>query len=874
MLFGYNFRTALVNIDRMIQHIQRHFKTTALLSLFFALGFLGQSQSVTRVKGQVFDAQTKETLPFVNISFKGTNVGTSTDLDGKFAIQTRFPSDTLVIDYIGYETQALFIPQGERTKLDIFLEQETLQLQEVTIAAEKQKYSKKNNPSLELAKKVLRNRDQNRLRGQEYYSYRQHEKVRADINNITEKFKDRRMVRQFDFLFDYIDTSQINGRTFLPIFMRETLSDLYYQRSSNTVKEYRRAQKITTLDENNEFTSLNNLIDLMYQDIDIYENKVNLLDLQFVSPLSSNGEDFYRYYIQDTIEFKGDSVIDLAFFPADKADLGFRGNLYISNDERYTVIRAELHTIKDINVNWVRDLSIVQEYEMQDSVFIKTKDELVIDYSLTQNGIGFFGTRTVDYSNFDFNKPEDLSIFRGIENVIDAPDLAKDDSYWSNNRIESLNKNEQDLYSMMDTLSNNRKFKRYVKWSEFLTTGYWKMGAFELGPYATFLSFNSTEGFLLRLGGGTTDLFHNKIKLEGYGSYSFKAQRWKYYGSFLYSFNDKWKSNPRHYIKLTGERTSIFPGLEVEGVSPENFLLSFQRGESTRLLLNERYQLDYRKEIPGFAYSLALIHKQRKPLGTLSFPRLNPDTMEEELLSDITTMEVGVGFRFAPNEQFLQGKNYRTQLYNEYPIISVKYIAGLSDVLDGQYDYHKLYLRVFKRAKWVEIGTTSILLEGGKTFGKDIPYLLQFVARANQTYSHEFSSFNMMNFLEFVSDQYVSLQMEHHFKGYFLNSIPTIRKLKLRELITFKVIYGGLSDANNPNLNPHLVQFTKDKNGNPTTYTFGDTPYIEGSIGFSKIFKVLRVDLVRRFTHLNHVNVPTLFGHKGWGLRVQSSVEF
>ena len=831
------------------------------------------AQKVTKIRGKVFDAQTGEALPFVDVGLKGTNVGVSTDLDGRYNIETRFASDTVFASFLGYETQYIPITKFKTNRITFRLKSEALQIETVEIKEKKTKYSKKNNPAIDLAQKVLSNRYTNSLKGKEYYSYNQQEKINIDINNITEGFKDTPFLRNLDFMWDYIDTSEINGKTYLPIFMRETLSSIHYKKDGNVLKERRKASRYTDIEESLDPQTINDAIDALYQDVDVYEEKIDLLDQQFVSPFAKVGYDFYRYYIIDTTEVNGKEAINLAFIPAVKGNFGFTGNIYVSNDNKFTVLKVDMGIIQGINLNFVRDLRIIQEFEALGDDYIKTRDEVIIDYAITENSFGLYGSRTLYYSDFDFTKPEDESVFGGIENII-YEDNAKEQSeeYWSDNRIRPLEENDIELYEMIDSLKNDPYYKRYVYVSKIVVTGYASMGPVSAGPVATFVSFNRVEGLNLRFGLETNSNLSKKFHLQGYIARATRTEQWKYSGGITYSFNRDWTENPRHFLRFTIERESSFPGQDLQFFSPDNFFLSFQRGEANKMLLSNTYEANYVHEMNGFSYFIDLRHKQRMPLGALEFYSLDEEG-ERVFQEDITTTEAAIGFRYAPNEQFIQQKKNRTQIFNEYPIITMRYTHGFKDILNGQYEFNKLKLNIFKQFEWLTAGTSNIVFDAGKTWGR-VPYILQEIPRGNQTFAYQLTSYNMMNFLEFVTDQFVSLNAEHYFYGYFLNRIPGIRRLKLREVVSFKAFYGSLSDENNPNLNPDLLQFPTNNDGNISTFLIGSEPYMEASVGFTNILKVLRFDVVQRMNYLDQPNVPALFGQKGLGIRVRIHVEF
>ena len=846
--------------------------TLILLNIFFSTFVIGQS--VTKVRGKVYDAKTKEALGFVDVGFKGTNVGVSTDLDGQYSIDTRFPSDTLFASFLGYKIQYKAIVRNTTNNLDFYLEPEGFISETIEFKEKKTKYSKKNNPAVDLYKKVIFNRYKNWLKNKDYYSYEQHEKIRLDLNNITEEFKDRALFKKWSFLWDYVDISDFNGKTYLPVFMRETLSDIYFKRDGNDLKEIRKAYKYTNLDETIDPLTINDILDVLYQEVDVYAEKIDLLGHQFISPFSGTGYNFYRYYILDTTEVNGKSAINLAFIPAVKGDFGFTGNIYVTNDTNYTVLRVDLGIINGINLNFVRDIKITQEFDNFEGAYIKTKDQTIVDYALTENSVGAYGSRTLYFRNFSFDKPEDYDVFSGHEKIVYIPEShRRDDDFWENNRLAPLTKQDRNVYQMIDRLVKDKYYQRYLYIGKFILTGYLPVGGLSVGPVPTFINFNRVEGLNLRFGGETNIFLNKKFKFQGYASRSFKIDLWKYSTGFTYTFNEDWLKNPKHFLQLTAERETTFPGQETVFFNPRNFLLSFQRGNPTKMLLHNNYQLRYVREYRGLSYHASVRHITRSPLGSLEFFSFDEENNRVEI-DPIVSSEVTFGFRFAPNERFIQGREKRTQIFNQYPILTAQVTQGFKGVLGSQFQYTKARVNLFKQFQWLTWGKTNLVLDMSKTWG-DVPYIMQDIPIGNQTYAYELRSFNLMNWLEFASDRYIAFNFDHFWYGFFFNRIPLIKDLKIREVMSFKAVYGRMSDERNPFLNPGIMQFSPDVFGEQATYLFQkNIPYMEASIGVSNILKLLRIDVVKRFNYLEHNNVPSLFGVKGLGILARIHAEF
>lgn len=834
------------------------------------------SQKMTSVKGMVTDAQTKEPLPFVNVAFLGTPVGTTTDLDGSYSIDTKWGSDSLQISFVGYALTTIPVKLGASQKIDIALNPSTLTLGEVVVKEKRGGYKRKDNPAVELIKKVIDHKDKNRMEAQDFYEYEKYEKIELALNNITDEFREKRTFRKFQFIFDYVDTSKLNGKPYLPVFIRETASHIYFRKNPKAEKEYRQGIKLSGMDEYFEADNLTTLTDILYQNVDIYENNVTMLGLQFISPLSPAANAFYRFYIIDTIQYLGNEVIDLAFMPVNKQDVGFKGDLYILNDSTYAVVKADLGISEKINLNFVQDLKLVQEFTREGGVWILTKDQVVADLAFSKGASGFFGSRSVLYRNHVFNTERDGSLYSGTEKIVEEKGADKqDDDFWAQARQEKLSKHEEGVYQMIDTLQKVPAFRRTMDIITLLLSGYKQAGKVEIGPIGSFYSFNSVEGFRLRFGGMTTINLLPKVKLEGYAAYGFKDQKLKYSGAVTYSFQEDFKSNPKHYVRFSHQHETSFVGQNLDFVVEDNFFLSFKRGGSDKMLFYDSWKGEYFLETNSkFSWGLTYENKKQRPLGSLRFDYTDSDTREPISLPDLTTSEISTILRFAPNEQFIQTKQFRYPMFNKYPIFTLKYAVGLNGFISGEYDYQKLSLNIFKRFYLSIFGITDVEVEGGKIFGTGVPYFLLDLPRANQTYANQKRSYNLMNFLEFANDSYISWRTEHFFNGFIFNKIPLLKRLKLREVLVFKGVWGALSDKNNPLKNPELIQFINDDKGQQQTFTLESKPYMEAGAGIMNIFKFGRIDFVKRLTYLDNPNIPKLFGVKGLGIRGMVKFEF
>lgn len=851
-----------------------------ILLLFPALSSSAQENVI--IKGKVIDAQTKEVLPFATVSLVGDQgIGTTTEIDGNFELELEEWPDSLIASYIGF--QPLTIPlniNATNQELIFALKSNSQTLKAVEVVAKKKRYRRKNNPAVELIKKVMANKKYNRPEGQDYYEFEKYEKVEFAINNFSDNFfEKRKLFKKFKFLEEYMDTTGTGKAATLPFYLREIVSKVYYRKNPQANKEFRHAIKMTGIDEWLDDESISGLNDVLYQEIDIYQNNIFLFKQNFLSPINDAlGNMFYRYYIIDTIQYKGQEVIEMAFLPANKQDMGFKGNLLILNDSSYALVKADLSFTKQVNINWVEDLKIIQEYEKKENSWVMIKDEISTDFLLSKKAPGIFAKRTVMYRNQKFNQERDAEIYKGAEEIVDIPVNAEhqDEEFWKEARHVPLTEKETQIYQMVDTLKTVRPFRNTMNALTILSTGYFDTKYFEIGTWNTFLAGNDVEGVRLSFGGTTSPNLFSKVQLEGYAAYGLKDYKLKYHTAASYSFNDNWRDNPRHYIRFSYMHDNKLIGQTMKFQYDDTYFFSFIRGNSSRALRLNSLEINYVKEFKNdFRLQLTGLTQNHKPIGSLQFNYSSSEFPNGlETLYDLNITSFQTRLRWAPNETFVQGRNYRHPIFTRYPVFNFYYTKGLKDVLGGDYNFDRFEVSVFKRIFMAPFGYTDMFLEGGKIWGKGIPYYMLLVPRANQTLTAQYFSYNLMNFMEFTNDFHLSWNFQHFFKGYIFNKLPLLRRLKLREVVSLKGVWGKLSDDNNPETNSEFIQFLKDENGESITSSLQSKPYMEFSVGVGNIFKVLRIDLIKRLTYVDNPDVPTMFGVKGLGLRMVGGFSF
>ena len=782
--------------------------------------------------GNVIDAETKQPIPFANIFFKGTTIGVTSDFKGNFSLETKSPTDSLTVSCISYKIQSIKVIKNRFQEINFELESTEFDLPEVVIIAGE-------NPAEILLRKIIENKENNNRKEFEAYQYEVYNKIQIDANNINEKFQNRRILKPFHFIFDYVDTSTVNGKTYLPIFLTETISDFYFRKTPKSEKEVIKAAKVSGIENESMLQFLGD----MFQRYDFYDNYITFFQKNFISPISNSALNSYRYYLIDSNYIDNKWCYKLMFKPRRKQELTFTGHFWV-HDTTYAIKSFEIKIAEDANINYIADLVLRQEFELiEGKYWMVVRDQGVGDFNVFDNSkktLGFFGTKTTTYRNFIFNQLKDKKFYSLPTNVM-VSDKAyeKDDEYWDQSRHEQLTKDEKTIYYMIDTLKNIPAIKTWVDIFKTVVTGYYEIGKFEIGPYSSLISFNEIEGARFRIGGRTTSKFNEQIRLDGYVAYGTNDNMFKYNLGFLFLPN----KNPRRALGGNYKYD-----IEQLGASPnafqEDFFLNalFRRNPADKLSLTSEYTLYYEHEwFNGLTNRINFIQKEIIPIGgtTVEVYDGNGDVIQ---LDKITTSEFRLDTRFAYNEKFLIGDFGRVSTGTKYPILRVTYSLGIPDLFGGDYQYHKLRVGVKQWFNVFNLGWSKYIIEAGKIWGT-LPFPLLELHPGNETYIFDEYAFNLMNYFEFVSDEYLSIYYTHHFDGLFFNHIPLLRKLKWREVGYVRTVIGTLSDANeNYNKMPEF------------TYTL-ERPYIEGGVGIENIFKVIRIDAIWRLSHYNHTQI-------------------
>ncbi len=832
----------------------------------------------TIVTGTIRDGKTGNVMPFVNVTTNTNSsvfIGTITDEKGKFSLKASQNFDTIIFQFIGYKTVMKPIKPHTTQNISIEMMPEAVMLEEAVIVAKKEKYHRKNNPAVTLIENVQAHKKDNNITSQDFYQYRKHEKTEISLLNVNDSLRYKKGFRKLGFLFENIQQSELSDRKYMPVYFMEKLYEEHYRKNPSCAKTMLLGQKDVTISKFIETQTIDFMLQDVFGDVNVYDNSIRIFSNDLVSPLAPFATRFYQFFLTDTLFYKGDSCIVVAFNPANMRDIGFSGKLWITKDSSYAVKKIHLDFPKKTSVNFVENLSLNQEYTKIDNQLCLTENIVLMEGNVF--GAMVHGKKQTFYSDYKFgiNKGDKFYNNNDVTQRIEGYNKWSS-TWWDENRISPLSQSEKNLYEIPTQLNSITTYKILMNTVMAFVSGYVDVGKFDYGPIENTLSWNNVEGVRLRVGGKTNMKFNKHIFLNGFVAYGTKDETYKYNAEIMYNFADKlyhqWEF-PVNLLTLGIEKNTEIPGQSLLMGTYDRFFLSFNRGDIDLMTLNTRYYAEYWYEtMSQLSTKLRIEHKQITPLSSLkdAFHSITMENGNYVTLfnkdNPLTTTTFNVEFRYAKNEQFYQSQKYRMTMNSTTPIYTLNYTYG-ANLFGADYEFHKVKVEIQKRWFLLSFGFTDISLQAGKIFGK-VAYPLAFVHQANQNYAYQDESFNLMNYFEFVSDYYAQGILNYNFNGFIFNRIPLIKSLKLREVFAIKAIWGGLTEKNTPSMNNDLIDFAHNSEGRYRTYHLEEKPYVEANIGIDNIFKVLRLDYVRRFTYLDNPNVAK------WGIRFRFRFTF
>ncbi|MBU2922801.1 DUF5686 and carboxypeptidase regulatory-like domain-containing protein [Winogradskyella psychrotolerans] len=816
-----------------------------LFTLFFVLGFFS-AISQTKASGYVFD-ENNVALPYVNIFFKGSTQGTITNEDGKFYLESDETWETIIVSFIGFEV--LEIPLTKRVNYDLkfILKEEASSLDEVLIVTGKQSKKASENPAIRILKKIWERKRQNGLSQFKQYEYDQYEKVEFDLNTIDSALIKSKLFKGMEFVFEEVDTSNVTGKTYLPIFLNESVKKI----SGDNILKKEREDLLGN--KNSGFSNNQIIIDFiddLYSEYNVYDNYLKFFDKSFVSPLSRTGIQTYNYVLSDSAFIDNKWCYNIIYYPRRKNELTFKGDFWV-NDSTYAIKEINLQASKSANINWVKEIYIEQEFEvLSDSLFLIKRDYFLSDFAFNkkEQSRGVYGKRTTIYDNYKFNQPkEDPKFYDKVVYDYDKDVYNREDDFWENNRLEALNKDEKGVYKMLDTLKTVKKFKRLYNLGSILASGYVEFPSinFDYGPIFSTFGYNEVEGLRLRTGGRTYFGPNDMWRVEGFMAYGFKDDKFKY------GLSGKWLLDKRSRLTLFGGNrrdieqigASLTSSTDVLGRSlASSSVIGTGSNDKltninlTNLGMSIEAARNFEIRLDGSFRTLS----SASPTFSLDY---NDAEASSGISSEVKQFESRLSLAFYPKRQMTGFGVERKEKNDNFARLFAQVSRGDRSWFNSDFDYTKVQFSYIQPWQVGGFGRLTTSIEAGKTYG-EVPLSLLNIVPGNQTYFSIYNTFSQLDFYEFVTDTYTSMHVEHNFNGRLFSRIPFLKKYNLRAILSLRGVWGELSQENRD------LSIT----GNPVEFTLvapDSRIYYEYSFGVANIFKVLRLDFNFRGNYLD-----------------------
>lgn len=839
-------------------------KTSVLLLLFTLCSALVWAQDgiTTGLQGRVRDAETNEPIPFVQIVFDGTTVGAETDMDGRFSISNNQGYTSVSFRMMGYESQKMKIQRGKtkkRVTIKMVPRGKTLGTVEITAKKGKNKYSRKHNPAVDLVRKVIDHKEKNRVEAQPHYRRDVYERLSMSLDDFNPDFEGKRLWRKLNFLEKYIDETEFDATPILVVSMRELLAQESYRKSPKQTRRLVTGKRMEGLDEVLSDEGIDENIRAMFNPVDIYDGDIELMLNHFTSPLSPVlAVSFYKFYITDTTFVDGQKCVELSFVPANQQSYGFTGRMYVSldPDSTFALTKYVMTVSPHVNLNFVRDLSIVQTFH-RDSLgrYLPYRCDTYGRMYISKHIQELYVHQMRVYTGYDLSDTVQMlpdSLFSRFETEVTLPrkDLMRYKSEFAERRPVKLSAKETVLDSMWVELARLPEFKTIKYTGEVFTSGYIptahqrSKSKFDIGPVFNILSFNHEEGWRVRLGGMTKAELNPRNFLEGYAAYGFRDKRPKGSLTYTHTFDDKDRHSheaPFSSFSINGIYELQTPGQSYDNFDRDNIMSSSDKEMNVQYVAQGMMRL--RKEWKSHVrFDTWLAARHYEPSGSLVYLQYQDDGSLKKV-DFFTEAEWHVGMSFTPN--FSPGTRRRetqSNLRKDAPSISIGHTV---DLVDGVTWVHTTDFSAEKRIWLSSFGHIDAKLTAGAIWNR-APYTRLYIPSGNSSIWVSNNSFNSMQPMEFIMDRYVAFFATYHLKGWILNRIPLINRLRLREVMGFNILYGGLTDKNNVDIDCVGLYKMPD-----VTKPFGDVPYMEYSLGIENILRIFRIDFVRRLTYVD-----------------------
>ncbi len=797
---------------------------------------LGVSVAVaqpTRVRGRVTDSE-GQPLQFASVAFVGTTVGMVTDEEGLYSLETRDSVHTLQASMMGYITEERTVTPHTYTQIDFQLKTADISIDQVVITPGE-------NPAFPILDSMIRRKALNNPDRYERYHTETYTKMELGLTNIKEHFRNRRMQRNFGFIFEYVDTSALTGQRYLPAMISETRADYYHSRNPHVDREVIRANRVSGVEDT---FSIAQFTGQMPGNVNFYDNFIDIFNIRFASPAADGGRLYYNYFLVDSLQIEGRKSYKINFHPRSTATPVLDGEMYI-DAATYALQSVTARLPRRANVNWIKHLVLENKNRLVDSLrWFRERDRVAAEFTIAMRDssklTSFIGTREISYRNTDFEAEIPPEVLAMTNNVVlaDEEPAAHDENYWNEARPYQLSEREQGIYRMVDSIQQAPLYRNIYTIINTVLVGYYNTKYIGIGPYYKLLSFNDLEGIRPQIGGRTTSKFSRKIRLSAYAAYGTDDRVWKGGGGLEVIFNRRLTRK----LTLSAAHDVMQLGAGQNALTESNILSSiFSRGNE-RLSMVNRGELLYEHEW-AHGISTFLGAQGRRIYGNRFVPMVQQGAEGLRPIPSVDDASVTIGVRLSKEEKVYRQIFDKTSLGSKYPILTLSGTAGLKGVLPNSSEYYRADARIHYRPEIPPLGQSNLTIHAGQIWGK-VPYPLLKLHEGNGTYFYDPYAFSCMNYYEFASDRWVSFFFEHHFNGFFLERIPLLRRLNWREVLVCKGVWGTLNEQNNgadPESGAMLLF--------PPSMSSVSKPYFEAGVGVENIFRLVRVDFIWRLTH-------------------------
>lgn len=834
--------------------------------LILLLLILAQAAGAQTITGVVVEESTGDTIPFPSVQYKKEKIATSGNAYGRFSIK-RLNGEKLTFSAVGYQELTILIGPNTPSEMKITLKTDTKQLKGVTVKTKRSKYSRKNNPAVELMKRVIAAKKRTDLANHDYYQFNKYQKITFAINDIKPTELENEKLKKKKWLINQIETCPYNNKLILPLSVDETVTRNIYRKDPKTEKSIIMGQSSSGVNDLIETGDiLNNVLKDVFTDVDLYDDQIRLLQYPFTSPIGKDAISFYRFYIVDTVYVDRDKCFHLQFLPNNQQDFGFRGEIWILADSTLHVKRCNLTLPKKSDVNFVDNLQIIQEYtRLPEGDWALTTDDMFVEMSIAKFLTKAIVIRTTRMSDYAFDELPD-KLFKGKTKVLhESNAMMRDEAFWDKYRSVELTKSESSMDAFINNLSQQKAFKYIILGVRAFIENFVETGSqnhpskVDIGPINTMISSNFIDGVRTRISAQTTANLNPHWFLSGYYARGWDSRKNYYKGELTYSFNKK-EYLPREFPKRTLTFTSTYdvcsPSDKFMHTDKDNVFTALKWTKVEKMMFYNRQQLSFeREEEWGFRTTISLKTEENEACGDLFFKPLSMVGMEDAMIGQgkFRTTEARIELRYAPGETFINTKQRRLPVNLDAPVFTLSHTTGIKGFLGGDYDYNFTEASIYKRLWLNSWGKIDILAKGGIQWNK-VPFPLLIMPAANLSYIISDETFNLINNMEFLNDRYASLDISWDLNGKIFNRIPLLKKLKWREWLGIKCLWGTLTDKNNPTLAANagdgmLMEFPEG------SYIMDSKrPYIELIAGIHNIFKIIHIQYVHR---LNYNHLPT-----------------